>query len=147
MLHSATSRINVSFDLWTSPGRRLALLGVFAHYLDASCSPSAVLPSLPTVKAAHTAVNVASKLSAILRHFNLQQSFGHAITDNAPENEACMNILSAELAIPQGKRHVFCIGHIINLVAHSLLFEEDPEAFEESLIAVTAEEVELRNWI
>jgi hypothetical protein len=41
---------------------------------------------------------------------------------------------------------VFCIGHIINLVAHSLLFGEDPEAFEESLVTVTAEEVELRNW-
>lgn len=145
-LHCATSRINLSFDLWTSPGRRLALLGVVAHYLDASCSPRAVLLSLPAVKGSHTAVNLASQLSAIVRHFNLQQSFGHAITDNASENEACMNILSTELALPQGKRHVFCIGHIINLVAHSMLFGEDPDAFEESLIPVTAEEVELRNW-
>jgi hypothetical protein len=117
-LHSATSRINLSFDLWTSPGRRLALLGVVAHYLDTSCSPRIVLLSLPAVKGTHTAVNVASKLSAILRYFNPQQSFGYAITDNASENEVCMNILSAELVIPQGKRHVFCIGHIINLVAH-----------------------------
>lgn len=145
-LHRATSRINLSFDLWTSPGRRLALLGVVAHYLDATYIPRAVLLSLPAVKGAHTAANVASSLSAILRHFKLHQSFGHAITDNASENEACMNILSAELAIPRGKRHVFCIGHIINLVAHQLLFGEDPESFEESLITVTAEEVELRNW-
>jgi hypothetical protein len=58
-LHSATSRINPSFDLWTSPGRRLALFGVVAHYLDASCSPRAVLLSLPAVKFAHTAANVA----------------------------------------------------------------------------------------
>jgi hypothetical protein len=145
-LHRATSRINLSFDLWTSPGRRLALLGVVAHYLDATYTPRAVLLSLPAVKGAYTAANIASTLSAILHHFKLHQSFGHAITDNASENEACMNILSAELTIPRGKRHVFCIGHIINLVAHQLLFGEDAESFEESLISATAEEVELRNW-
>lgn len=117
-----------------------------AHYLDARCSPRAVLLSLPAVKGAHTAVNVASQLSAIVRHFNLRQSFGHAVTDNASENESCMNILSGELALPQDKRHVFCIGHIDNLVAHAMLFGEDPDALEESLTPVTAEEVELRNW-
>jgi hypothetical protein len=57
-----------------------------------------------------------------------------------------MNLLSAELAIPRGKRHVFCIGYIINLVAQTMLFGDDPEAFKDSLIAVTAEEVELYNW-
>jgi hypothetical protein len=69
----------------------------------------------------------------------------HAITDNTSGNEACMNIQSAEPAIPWGKRHKFCIDHIINLVAHQLLFGKDPESFEESLITVTAQEVELRN--
>ena len=34
-LVGAKTRINLSFDLWTSPGRRLSLLGVVAHYLDA----------------------------------------------------------------------------------------------------------------
>ena len=33
-LVSAKSRINLSFDLWTSLGRCLSLLGVVAHYLD-----------------------------------------------------------------------------------------------------------------
>jgi hypothetical protein len=33
-LRGARTRINLSFDLWTSPGRRLSLLGLVAHYLD-----------------------------------------------------------------------------------------------------------------
>jgi len=33
-LISAKSRINLSFDLWTSLGCCLLLLGVVAHYLD-----------------------------------------------------------------------------------------------------------------
>jgi hypothetical protein len=87
-----------------------------------------------------TATSLASTLSSISHHFKLRSSFGHAITDNAFENEACMNLLSAELAIPWGKRHLFCIGHIINPVAQTMLFDDDPEAFEDSLIAVIAEE-------
>jgi hypothetical protein len=41
---------------------------------------------------------------------------------------------------------VFCISHIINLVAQTMLFGDDPEAFEDSLIMVTAKEDELHNW-
>lgn len=109
-LARARTRINLSFDLWTSPGRKLALLGVVAHYLDNDFKPRAILLSLPSIKGRHTAVNVASNLSAIIKHFQLQQSFGHAITDNASENTPCMDILSEELNIPKGKRHVFCMG-------------------------------------
>jgi hypothetical protein len=41
---------------------------------------------------------------------------------------------------------VFCISHIINLVAQTILFGDDPKAFEDSLITVTTKEVELHNW-
>ena len=93
-LRQATTRINLSFDLWSSPGRRLALLGVVAHYLDANYQPQTVLLSLPRVSGKHTAKNLASKLTEILLHFDLTQSFGYTITDNASENTACMNQLS-----------------------------------------------------
>jgi hypothetical protein len=33
-LRSATTKINLSFDLWTSPNRQLSLLGVVTHYLN-----------------------------------------------------------------------------------------------------------------
>jgi hypothetical protein len=38
-LGSAHTKINLSFDLWTSPGRRLSLLGVVAHYLNDRYEP------------------------------------------------------------------------------------------------------------
>jgi hypothetical protein len=37
------------------------------------------------------------------------------------------------------------MGHIINLVAHQILFGEDVEAFEDSLENVALEELELRS--
>ena len=82
----------------------------------------------------------------VLRHFRLRESFGNTITDNASENAACLDILSDELFIDTRKRHVRCMGHVINLVAQAMLFGEDVEAFEDSIANVTTEEVELRTW-
>jgi hypothetical protein len=58
-----------------------------------------------------------------------------------------MDILAKELGIDADERHVFCIGHIINIVAHEVLFGVDVEAFELELESnVTAELVELMTW-
>jgi hypothetical protein len=56
-----------------------------------------------------------------------------------------LNQLSEALDIDLGKRHVRCIGHIINLVAHEVLFGESVEAFEDTLEGISAAEAELRS--
>jgi hypothetical protein len=146
-LQSAFSRVNLSFDLWMSPGRRLSLLGVVAHYLNDKYEPCTVLLALPRITGAHTATSVATQILALLSHFSMQQRFGYSITDNASENGACLAILGKELGIDVGVRHVLCIGHIINLVAHEVLFGTNVEAFELELESnVTAEVVELATW-
>jgi hypothetical protein len=146
-LRSATTKINLSFDLWTSLRGRLSLLGVVAHYLNAKHEPRAILLALPRMRGTHTAVNLAAQLSTLVRHFNIENRFGYAVTDNASENRACLNLLADELAFNAGKRHVLCVGHIINLVAHKVLFGSDAEAFELELQSkVTAEAVELASW-
>lgn len=145
-LSSASSKINLSFDLWTSPNRRLSLLGVVAHYLDKSFEPRALLLALPRMSGAHTVVSLSTQLVSILDHYHLRESFGYAVTDNASENRACLNILIAELGFDAVERHVRCIGHIINLVAHKVLFGSDGESFEYKLCNVTAEAVELKAW-
>jgi hypothetical protein len=146
-LQRAHGRVNLSFDLWTSPSRRLSLLGIVAHYLNDRYEPYAVLLAMPRMTGAHTAVNVASQISTLLRHFNLQTRFSYAITNNASKNGACIDILAKELGIDADERHVLCIGHIINLVAYEVLFGVDVEAFELELESnVTAELVELVTW-
>jgi hypothetical protein len=46
-LASASTKVTISFDLWTSLGRRLLLLGVVAHYLNHNFEPQAIL--LPAI--------------------------------------------------------------------------------------------------
>jgi hypothetical protein len=144
---TARTKINLSFDLWTSPGRRLSLLGVVAHYLNDRFALRAILLALPRMRGSHTAVNLSDQLSALIQYFDLEQRFGYAITDNASENRACLNLLAEDLAFDAGKRHVLCMGHIINLVAHKVLFGSDVESFEHELeSSVTAEVMELASW-
>jgi hypothetical protein len=149
-LQTATTKVNLSFDLWASPGRRLLLLGVVAHYLNQRFEPRTILLGMPSMKSAHTAVNIASQLSTLLDHYNLRESFGNAVTDNATENAGCLRLVIKHCNLDESeteKRHVRCIGHIINLVAHQVLFNTDAEAFEHELEStVTAEAIELASW-
>jgi hypothetical protein len=71
-LQSAFSRVNLSFDLWTSPSRRLSLLSVVVYYLNDKYEPYAVLLALPRITGAHTAASVAAQISALLSHFSMQ---------------------------------------------------------------------------
>jgi hypothetical protein len=84
-----------------------------AHYLDAKYKPRAVLLALPSMHGAHTALNIATRLQTILDHFNLRERFGYAISDNASEHTACIKLLSQDLNIDVGKRHVLCMGHAV----------------------------------
>lgn len=80
-------------------------------------------------------------------HFQLQQRISNVVTDNASENHACMNILTGQLSIDADHRYVLCMGHVINLVAHQVLFGTDVEAFEHELeVNITTEAVELASW-
>lgn len=64
----------------------------------------------------HIAINLSDKIGSVLRHFKLKESFGYAITDNASKNAAYLDLLGDQLFIDTRKRHVRCIGHVINLV-------------------------------
>ena len=94
----------------------------------------------------HYAANLSTQLVSILDYFDLRESFGNAISDNAFENSACLDLLGTELSIDTGERHVRCMCHVIDLVAQEVLFGQDLDAFEESLESLTTEEVELRYW-
>lgn len=142
----ASSKINLSFDLWTSPNRRLSLPGVWAHYLDRRFEPRALLLAFPRMTGAHTAASLSTHLVSILNHYNFRERFGYAVTDIASENRACLDLLARELGIDAAQCHVRCMGHVINLVAHKVLFGSDVESFEYELSNAMAEAVELITW-
>ena len=55
---------------------------------------------------------------------------GYFIADNADNNNTCINDLSKEFRFNPLYRRLYYIGHIINLVAYTLLFGADLSALD-----------------
>ena len=144
-LQSAITKINLSFDLWTSKNK-LALLGLCAHYIDCDGKSITTLLALPRQKGRHSGFNIAETVSEIIASYGLQDKLGYFTTDNASSNEACLDYIAREHGFERDKRWVRCSGHIFNLVGQAALFGSDSEAFSEAVETATLEELEHQYW-
>jgi hypothetical protein len=118
-----------------------AFCAITAHFYDAKGEFRTLLLGLPHQAGRHTGVSIALTISAIVQTFGLEQKLGWFVRDNALSNDTCIKALSSEFEFDHLKRRIRCIGHVINLVAPSLLFSKDPEAQEEKL--TQADDIEL----
>jgi hypothetical protein len=143
-LHSATSAIHISFDLWTSRNLK-ALCGINCHFADEFGNLKSFLLALPQQEGKHTGVNIADTIAEILITFGLTNNIGFFVADNASNNDTCIQALADEFHFDAAKRRLRCAGHIFNLVARSLLWGLDEDAFLKELadVEVTAKELEV----
>jgi hypothetical protein len=144
-LRSATTRINFSFDLWTS-GNKLALLGIVGSFINEVGDSVTTLLSLPQQHSKHSGYNMAESVGAIISEYGLQEKIGYFITDNAYSNSTCLDWLALEFGFSKDEAWIRCVGHILNLVAQSVLFGKDEAAFEDDLVNHTLEELQLKAW-
>lgn len=131
-LATAASKINVSFDLWTS-GNKLALLGLCVHYINDKGTPVTSLLALPQQKGRHTGLRIADTVSDIITAYNLEPKLGWFTTDNAASNGTCLAALASEFSFVRDERWVRCCGHIFNLVGQAALLGHDDEVFSNDL--------------
>ncbi len=139
VLGSARSRINISFDMWTSPNCK-AYLAVVAHFIDRSYKRQNVLLSIHRHTGAHDGEKMASSIIKVLDDWGLSSRLGVTISDNASSNNTCVDTLYRQLRpeLTQHERRFFrirCYGHILNLIAKAFLFGADDEAFLSELEA------------
>lgn len=139
-LASAITKVSLSFDLWTS-GTSVALLGIVAHFIDAEGKPTSILLSLPRQQGRHTGTNIADNVACIIAEYGLDRSLGFFITDNASNNASCMLTLANEFQFSARARWIRCSGHILNLVAQSILFGANADALELELLGTQDEEL------
>lgn len=144
-LATAVTRINLSFDLWTS-GNKLALLGLCAHFINQAGQPVTSLLSLPKQTGRHTGVRIADSVSDIITAYGLNDKIGYFTTDNASSNASCMDALAKEWCFSRDERWIRCCGHIFNLVGQAALFGNDHQVFSNDVTAIELEEQQLTLW-
>jgi hypothetical protein len=145
LLGRSLSRINISFDAWTSR-RFTSLLGLTVHFLDDEGKFRTFLLGLPQIEGRHSGENLADRVSEIIHEYGLEDRIGYFVTDNAESNDTCLEDLSIEFGFNKQHRRLRCCGHIINLVARSILFGTDADAFEEDCQADKEIQDEIKLW-
>ena len=145
LLGRSLSRINISFDAWSSR-RFTSLLGLTVHFLDDAGKFRTFLLGLPRIEGCHGGENLADRVSEILHEYGIEERTGYFVTDNASSNDTCLEDLGTELGFKKQHRRLRCCGHIINLVARSILFGMDVDAFEEDCQADKEIQDEVQLW-
>ncbi|KAG7426566.1 putative AC transposase [Fusarium oxysporum f. sp. raphani] len=145
LLGRSLSRINVSFDVWTSR-KFTSLLGLTVHFLDDEGKFRTFLLGLPQIEGRHCGENLAGRVSEIIYEYGFEGRMGYFVTDNAESNDTRLEELATELGFNKQHYRLRCCGHIINLVARSILFGTDADAFEEDCQADKELQDEMRLW-
>ena len=67
----------------------------------------------------------------LLTRFGITESnLGWFVLDNAPNNDTTLVELTRTLKFDPKKRHLRCIGHVLNLIAEQYLFGQDSSTFK-----------------
>lgn len=143
-----TAMINIytSFDLWTSPDY-LAMISIFAHYLDKDGVRWNRLIGFKRVLRAHMGQNQAALVVKTLHEHDIASKTRYFLSDNASSNDTCVdNVLrttSPELSPARRKaRRLRRLGHVVNLCACALLIGKDSKKTLRELESPSEEESE-----
>ncbi|KFA70571.1 hypothetical protein S40285_09319 [Stachybotrys chlorohalonatus IBT 40285] len=118
LLGRSLSRVNISFDAWSSH-KFTSLLGLTVHFLDDEGKFHTFLLGLPRIEGHHS---------------------------GKESNSTCLKDLSIEFGFNKQHQRLRYCGHIINLVARSILFGKDADAFKEDCQADKEVQDEIRLW-
>jgi hypothetical protein len=131
----ARSKVHLSFDMWTSEGNTMSLMAVVAHSLDKDFINQTKLIALRRLYGPHSGTNMAETLLDVVQEFGVTERLGYFTCDIAESNDTCLKRV-LQTTHPDctdddiSERRLRCWGHILNLVARSLLFGSDADAFE-----------------
>jgi hypothetical protein len=128
----------MSFDGWGSKHEKISVLSVVTHFINKNhknVTHLIGLPKLPKHRktgvsrsitpyiyriAALTLFRIvqAVTLLPVLRHFGITNNkLGYFILDNTLNNDTTLNELAKSMAFLPKERRLWCMGHILNLIA------------------------------
>jgi hypothetical protein len=120
-LAGARSKINISFDAWSSPNH-LSLLGIVAHWLDENRELKTVLLALRPVEG-HHGHEIADTVLPVIKLFEIEGNLSAFQMDNATNNDTALKVITASIpSISTKDSRLRCFSHIVNLVVKAMLY-------------------------
>lgn len=145
LLKTASSRLSISIDVWTS-SNYLSFLGVVAHFSDSQYKQRDVLIAFRNLYSDHTGAAQAVIILNVLNKFNVAPRLQAFVGDNASNNDS--ELIKGLNQHPDinlsSSNRIRCAGHIINLVVKATLYGKGVGQFENNLAeASPAQQYEL----
>jgi hypothetical protein len=94
----------------------------------------------------HSGKNIAANTLRVIKSFGFENNVSYFVLDNAYLNNVAINKLALELNFEPHWRRLRCAGHILNLIACSILFGQDYKMFEQELANVNTLKKEVALW-
>jgi hypothetical protein len=94
-LLKARSRINLSFDVWSSLNH-LSLLSIVAYWINEKCELKTALLALRPVEE-HHGYQAVEVIAPVIKSFRIKNNVGAFQMDNASNNDIAMSALAASL--------------------------------------------------
>lgn len=132
-LACSRSKINLSFDVWSSPNH-LSMLGIVGHWIDEQRNLKTGLLALRPLEG-HRGSDMTAVLLPVIEAFSIEDKLGAFQMDNATNNDTALEALEAALpaSIDVKQSRLRCFGHIINLVVKALLFGSGSVSLQKQL--------------
>lgn len=146
MIANAGSRINISFDTWSSDNG-LSLLGVVAHFLDGQNHQlKTILLGLPQLNSHHGSEQARVLLDVLQNYAIDTDKLGWFVLDNALNNDTALAEMSKTISFDPIKRRFKCAGHMINLATEAFLFGSHLAELNKHLREEGSDIAKLRLW-
>ena len=127
-MKTAISSVHLAFDLWTSK-RHKAINGITANWVDRKGHCQTALLAMKEMSDRHSGVAIAQSVVPVIADYGFADKLGFFVLNNASSNDTCIAELAKRFDFDPLERRLRCIGHIFNLIAQELLYNNDYEKF------------------
>ena len=130
-LANARSKLHFSFNSWTTRSGKHSLTSVYVHHLNREGRVVNYLIALPEQLGRHTRINYAAVIGNVLAHFKVtKESLSYFVTNNTRNNNTYLDHLATVFNFRKDDQHIRCAAHTLNLVAQSIIFGKDKDAYK-----------------
>nr|ABA95117.1 hAT family dimerisation domain containing protein [Oryza sativa Japonica Group] len=117
LFNTCTFSVSITSDIWSGKAKE-DYISVVAHFVDDNWEIQKRIIALKLIDVAHTADNIAERISMVVQEFDLTNKIFAITLDNAAANSRAMEILQPVFSV-YGQSfllHQRCACHIINLI-------------------------------
>jgi hypothetical protein len=121
-LSQALSKIQISFDSWTTKGGKRSFLGIVAHYVNSYGNIQDLPIALPQLTGAHSGEKVADVISQTLRQFSINsRTVSYFVLDNTSNNNSAVAAIAQKMDFDAAYCRIRCGLHTLNFISQVLL--------------------------